>query len=112
MARNLPEAITAFMNSLDSDNADNTDAALRGFALGAVVVNDDESYRGTAAIRGLLETNAANNSNGVSWKVDYAMDTEFVVTMADDRQLQFLLDCGRIAYLRIAPVTAAELSAA
>jgi hypothetical protein len=111
MAHTLPEAITAFMNGLDSEN---TDAALRGFALGAVVVSEDESYRGTAAIRGLLETNAAKNSNGISWKVDYAMDTEFVVTTEDDRQLQFLLDCGRIAYLRIAPVTAVaeELSAA
>lgn len=29
------------------------------------------------------------------------MDSEVVITTSDNRSLQFLLDCGRIAYLRI-----------
>jgi hypothetical protein len=104
MAHALPEAITAFMNGLDDRNPD---AALAGFALGAVVIKEDVSYRGTEAIRDLLASSSERRADTLSWKVDYAMDSEFLVRTGDDRQLQFLLDCGRIAYLRIAPATVA-----
>lgn len=99
----LPAAISSFLGS-----AGNPDAALHSFALGAVVIDEGTAYRGPAAIRELLGSRDAADS----WTVDYAIDTEVVLTTSDNRSLQFLLDCGRIAYLRIQQVEASMAVAA
>jgi hypothetical protein len=107
MSSVLPHAISGFLAGVTENNVDQ---ALKGFALGAVVVDDDVHYRGLDGIRELLVDRASAPSApsaDIPWTIDYAMDSEVRLTTADDRTLQFLLDCGRIAYLRIESKTLA-----
>jgi hypothetical protein len=101
MARTLPKAITGFLTGLENHNPD---AAVRGFATGAVVKTADSSYRGAAAIHALL---CSTTADWAPVTVDYAMDTEFVVT-AGNHQLQFFLEYGRITFLSITSLEVAE----
>jgi hypothetical protein len=100
--KQLPEAITDFLEGLI---AGDLDLATSGLASSAVGVEDVTSYRGSTGIRDLLDARPALGLGG-SWRVDYAMDTEFIVTGDDGQQLQFLLEGGRISYLHIDTHTA------
>ena len=95
--KKLPEAITDFLEGLI---AGDLDLATSGVALSAVGVEDVTRYSGSDGIRRLLDSRPALGL-GSTWRVDYSMDTEFIVTDDAGLQLQFLLDCGRISYLHI-----------
>jgi hypothetical protein len=95
--KQLPEAITDFLEGLIVGDLD---LATSGLATTAVGVDDVTSYRGSEGIRGLLDSQPFLGQ-GSSWRVDYAMDTEFIVTDDAGLQLQFLLEFGQIAYLHI-----------
>jgi hypothetical protein len=99
----LPEAISDFLDGLgDGDTA----LATRGLALSVVGVDANARYRGVDGVRELLT--ASPSLSGGGWGVDYAMDSEFVVSNPAGARLHLLLDCGRIAYLRVSqPETAA-----
>ena len=104
MARKpLPEAITDFLEGL---TARDLDLATSGVAWSAVGVENVTPYRGSDGIRRLLDERP-NLGLASTWRVDYAMDTEFIVTDEAGLQLQFLLDCGKISYLHVAEPAAA-----
>ncbi len=95
--KQLPEAITDFLEGLI---AGDVDLATSGVAVGAVGVDDVTSFPGRDGIRRLLDARPALGTAS-SWRVDYAMDSEFIVTDEEGLQLQFLLDFGRISYLHV-----------
>jgi hypothetical protein len=95
--KKLPEAITDFLEGLI---AGDLDLATSGVAFSAIGVEDVTSYIGSDGIRELLDSRPALGF-GSTWRVDYSMDTEFIVTDDAGLQLQFLLDAGRISYLHI-----------
>jgi hypothetical protein len=93
----LPDAISDFLDGLGSGDAD---LATRGAALSVVGAVADARYRGVAGLRELLSDSGALSETG-DWQIDYAMDSEFVLSNTAGTRLQLLLDCGRIAYLRV-----------
>jgi hypothetical protein len=95
--KKLPEAVTDFLEGLI---AGDLDLATSGIAHCAVGVEDVTRYSGSEGIRELLDSRPALGLAS-TWRVDYSMDTEFIVTDDAGVQLQFLLDCGRISYLHI-----------
>jgi hypothetical protein len=95
--KQLPEAITDFLEGLIAGDAD---LATSGVAPGAVGVDNVTSFPGKDGIRRLLDSRPLLGSAS-SWRVDYAMDSEFIVTDEAGLQLQFLLDFGRISYLHV-----------
>ena len=75
------------------------DEATRGLALSVVGIDEDSRYRGSAGIRELLTSSVFRAED--AWTVDFAMDSEAVLSSPAGDRVQLLLDCGRISYLRV-----------
>ena len=72
----------------------------RALALSVVAVQDEERYRGAAGIDDLIATSPVFQDAG-QWDVIYAMDSEAVIESPRGDRVQLILDCGRIAFLRV-----------
>lgn len=101
----LPDAIEHFMSAIagvdraDADRA--TRRALdRSLALSVVGLSEGERFAGAAGIRTLMESSPVFGAH-TSWSIVYAMDSEFVLQSESGDEVQLLLDCGRIALIRI-----------
>jgi hypothetical protein len=102
----LPAAITDFLDGLTAGDLDLATSRISLFAVG---VENVTSHKGAEGVRALLESRPALGF-GESWRVDYAMDTEFIVTGESGLQLQFLLEGGCISYLHISHPSAQSAS--
>jgi hypothetical protein len=93
----LPAAVSYFLDGVSG----NSPAALeRGLALSVVGLTTQGRYPGADGIRALIESSPAFHS-GSRWTVSYAMDSEFVLRSDDGDEMQLVLDCGRIALVRV-----------
>lgn len=93
----LPAAVSYFLNGITGNDPASLD---RGLALSVVGLAAGERYPGAAGIRTLLDISPAFRDGSV-WNVVYAMDSEFVLRSADGDEVQLVLDCGRIALVRL-----------
>jgi hypothetical protein len=72
----------------------------RGLALSVVGVEADSRFRGADGIGELLATSAVfQDADG--WDVTYAMDSEAVIESSRGDRVHLILDCGRVAFLRV-----------
>jgi hypothetical protein len=93
----LPAAVDHFLDAMGGLNS----AALdRGLALSVVGLAGAARFPGSAGIRMLIDSNPVFRG-GNHWHVAYAMDSEFVLRSDSGDEVQLVLDCGRIALVRV-----------
>ncbi|HEY4268341.1 MAG TPA: hypothetical protein VGM94_09140 [Galbitalea sp.] len=93
----LPAAVSYFLDGVSGKDLASLD---RGLALSVVGLTVGGRYPGADGIRSLLATSPAFTA-GSEWRVVYAMDSEFVLRSDAGDEVQLVLDCGRIALVRV-----------
>jgi hypothetical protein len=93
----LPDAVSDFLSGVTNGD---TARLSRGLALSVVAVEADSRYRGAAGIGELLATSPVFQDAG-GWDVIYTMDSEAVIESPRGDRVHVMLDCGRIAFLKV-----------